>query len=74
MENPIEILLPGRNRVLVVFGVEKARNWVTLALLDHLLLDLRHRPAITYIVSDASELPTTRSTHVVNWFIAWRTD
>ena len=74
MENPVEVKPPGGNRVLVVLRAEEAREYVALALLDNLPLDLRYGPTITWVVGQLPALRTTGSTHVVSWFIASHTD
>ena len=74
MKDPVEVQPPGGNRVFIALGVEKARNYVALALLQDLPLDLRHGPTITCAVGQPSKLRTVGSTHVVNWFMASDTD
>jgi hypothetical protein len=74
MEDPVEFQSPSGNYVFIVLRMEKARNWVTLALFDDIPLDLRYGPAIKRVVSQPSQPCTTGSTHVVSWFIASHTD
>jgi hypothetical protein len=74
MKDPCEIRLPGCNFFLIVLGVEKTRNRVTLALFGNLPLDFCHRPATSGVVSRQSGSYIVYGTYAVNWSIASRTD
>jgi hypothetical protein len=74
MKDPCEIRIPGCDLFLIVLGVEKAQNQVTLALFDNLPLDFCHRPAMNGIVSRQSGSHITYRTHAAKWAIVSRTD
>ena len=46
MTNLVEIQPPASDRLVVLLRMETARNWVPFALLDNVLLDCGHSPAI----------------------------
>ena len=51
MEDPVEIQLPGGDRLLVILRVCKSRQQVPPTLFDDLLLDSCHSSAIEGMVS-----------------------
>ena len=46
MKDPIEVQPPGRDRLLIVLGVEESRDRISFTPLDDVPLDLGHSPAI----------------------------
>lgn len=75
MEDPVEVRSPGGKGVLVVLGVEKAREKASLAQLDDVFLDLGHSSAIEVTVSNSGQTCTfAGSAHVVNCSIASNTE
>jgi hypothetical protein len=73
MKDPVEIQLPGRDLLFIVLGMEKTQSRAAVILFDDISLDLCYCSAIGSRQS-LMEVFVIRYTHVVNWFIASRTD
>ena len=74
LEDPDEFSPPGRDLFFIVLRVDKARDWVALALFRDVPLNLRYSSATGRTTCQPSKLYVAGSTHVVNWFIASHTD
>jgi len=46
MKDPVEVQLPGSDRLLIILRVEKSRDRISLAPLDNVSLDLGHSPEV----------------------------
>ena len=66
MEDPDEVLLPTKNRILIVLLVDESRGHIPFSLLDGLLLDRGHGSAIGTLLSDTLGVHSPDPTHVVN--------
>lgn len=69
MKDPIEVLLPSGDRILIVLRKEESRDHISFTLLDDLLLDLRHSPVIG-LAREPPDLSMASPTHVVRYSIA----
>ena len=74
MKDPVEVRLPGPNRVLVTLRVDDSGKPISSGLLPDLLFNLLHGSTIQSIVSVLSRLRIAESTNVFNRAIASRTD
>ena len=74
VKDPVEVLPPCRNRVLVALCAEGPRDRVSLALVDDLALDFSHSPVIETLVSGRPCVDIADSTYVVSCSIAPSTD
>ena len=74
MKDPDEVLLPGRNLVLIAFGEDKPEEWIPFTLLGDPLLDPHQSSAIETSVSKGFGMRTNGVAHVVKSPIASRTD
>ena len=74
MKDPIEIQLPGGNRILVIFCMDESGEQIPLTLLDDSSLDFFHSPAIESAVSESCIICIRGLTNLVNCSIASRTD
>ena len=52
MKDPIEVQPPGRDRFLIVLGVESSRDHVPFSPLDDVPLNPGHGPAIEKLVGE----------------------
>lgn len=66
MKDPVEFQLPRGNLVFIAFCEQMARNWVTPALSDDFLLDIRDGSVMKRIVSELSRERIIGLTHVVS--------
>ena len=74
-KDPVEIQIPSGNRFLVIFCMDKSREYIPFTLLGDPILDLLHSSAVRSIVRDPrSKLCIVGPTHVSNCSIASRTD
>ena len=74
LEDPVEILLPTRNRILILLLADKSRGNIPFTLLDSLPLNRTHGSAIGTVVSESLGVRVLNPTHVVNSLIASSTD
>ena len=74
LKDPAEVQPPSGDRISIIPRLENPRDHVPSTLLDDLPIDLRHSSMMKLIVSVLSELCIAGWTHIVNWFIASRTD
>ena len=74
MENPVEVQLPGPNRVLVILRTDESGEQIPSTLLGDFFLDLFYSPAIESVVSESCIISIPDLTHLVNCSIASRTD
>ena len=74
MENPVEVQLPGRDRILVILCMDESGKRIPSALLDDVFLNLRNGPAIDSVVSELRMICVPDLTRLVNCSIASRTD
>ena len=51
MKDPVEIQLPGGNRILVIFCMDESGEQIPLTLLNDSSLDFFHSPAVESVVS-----------------------
>jgi hypothetical protein len=73
VKDPGEVLLPDSDDVFVILRTEESRGHISFPLLDNLLLNLSHSPAIINIRTLASESLRERiasTTHIVSCSIA----
>ena len=70
MKDPVEVQPPGRDRFLIILGVESSRDHIPFTPLDDVPLDLGHGPAIEKLVGEPPGACITGPTHVVNCTIA----
>ena len=66
MKDPDEVLLPTKNRILIVLLVDEPRGHIPFSLLDGLLPDRGHSSAIGTLVSETIGIHSPDPTHVVN--------
>ena len=71
IKNPIKVRPPCSDCILIIRAV-RSGEWIPFAILDDLLLDLRHSP-VKSIVGELSKSSTTGLTYVLNCVIASRT-
>ena len=74
MKDPGEILPPGRDRFLIVLRTEESGDRVSVALLDHILLDTTHSSTVGLVRISLDFGGIANPTHVVRCSIAPSTD
>ena len=74
VEDPVEILPPSSDCTFIAPRVEETRGWIPFSLLDNVLLDRGHSPAIGTLVTGSLDVRLYDSTHVVSLSIAPNTD
>ena len=74
LEDPIEVLSPSRDSILVRLRVEDSRNYASFAPFDHVVLYPGHSPAIVRLMSALPSAHIASLTHVVRCSNAWSTD
>ena len=74
MEDPVEVLPPSRNLILVAVRTEHLRHHIPFPLLDDPLLHCGHGSAIEGLVSQLLSMRINGSTYTVSSSIAPSTD
>ena len=74
VKDPIEVQLPGSDRLFVVLCVKESRDRISFTLLDDLPLNLADSPVIERSVGRPLDVCMVVAAHVVNRSIAPRTD
>ena len=74
LKDPIEVLSPSRDSILVRLRVEHSRNYASLTPFDHVVLYSGHSPAIDRLMNALLSAHIGSLTHVVRCSIAPRTD
>ena len=70
LEDQIEVLFPTGNRIFIAHRVEESGGHIPFALLDNLLLYLRHLSVIWRLISESLGVRIAGSAHVVSRWIA----
>ena len=74
LKDPIEVLSPSRDSILVRLRVDHSRNYASLTPFDHVVLYPGHSPAIDRSMRAFFSARIASLTHVVRCSIAPRTD